>query len=204
MSCLSRLVGLVCAVVPGLLFLAFSARFFFLWPSLGFVVGPLYSLVSLITGIVCLYLGLTLLLESRPNEENVASINAIAETPVPAMLAPEPVAAPMPEPLAAPMPVAPLASETENSTSSIFAKTNEIGVEPQRPIDTPESRIRQLAATRPQWQATAPQLAHLANLNMGVADATARAMADNGDAQIQTGPNGETVYLFDLASENTR
>lgn len=194
MSCLSRLVGLICAFVPGLLFLAFSARFFFLWPELGFVIGPLYSLVSLITGIVCLYLGLSLLLANGEGEESVPVAEvapAISAPPTTVESAPEPVAAPLPEPL----PIMPAAPPEVAPTSSIFARAQEPDVAP----DTPESRIRQLAATRPGWQATAAQLAHLANLNMNVADATARAMASNGDAQIQTGPNGETVYVFDLA-----
>ena len=129
MSCLSRLVGLICVIVPGLLFLAFSARFFFLWPHLGFVVGPLYSLVSLVTGIVCLYLGLGLLLGQKEREENASAVGssvvgAIPESPrraatsdivsnsaraesivsEPTVSEPvisELVAAPLPEPLAA-------------------------------------------------------------------------------------------------------
>ena len=217
MSCLSRLVGLICALLPGLLFLAFSARFFFLWPRLGFVVGPLYSFVSLVTGAICLYLGLSLLFDAHAREENATAVdempqvaNNILAAPE---LAPEPVAAPMP--VAASEPVAMSeqpALQSVHSAPSIFAQNqdtsdaialNSTAPAASAPVDTPEARIRRLAATRPNWRVTAPQLAQLANLNMGVADATAREMARNGDAQIQTGSQGETVYLFNLAGENS-
>ena len=221
MSCLSRLVGLICVIVPGLLFLAFSARFFFLWPRLGFVVGPLYSLVSLITGIVCLYLGLSLLLGQKEREENASALGSSATEAMPELpriasssnsassasaelpIA-ELVAAPLPEPLAARtgdsyddayIEAAPQTLESAPAATSIFSKQSESDAR----LDTPETRIRRLAATRPAWQVTAPQLAQLANLGLSVTDATARAMARNGDAQIQSGPNGETVYFFDLA-----
>ena len=197
MSCLSRLLGLICAVVPGLLFLAFSVRFFTLWPDLGFVTGPLYSLVSFITGAICLYLGVSILFAGNKNED-VAPIAATAPELSPETvryLAPEPVAAPMPDPL---QPI--LTTQNTEAPSSIFAKSTDEGFAPVVPAETPESRIRQLAATRPNWQVTAAQLAHLANLNMGVADATAREMVNRGTAQVQTGPNGETIYVFDLTT----
>ncbi len=197
MSCLSRLLGLICAVVPGLLFLAFSVRFFTLWPDLGFVTGPLYSLVSLITGAICVYLGVSILFAGNNNEET-ATIAATAPelTPEPTRyVAPEPVAAAMPEPL---QPVFP--PQNVEAPSSIFAKSTSEEPVLAAPNESPESRIRQLAATRPNWQVTAAQLAHLANLNMGVADATAREMVNRGTAQLQTGPNGETIYVFDLAN----
>lgn len=193
------LLGLICAVVPGLLFLAFSVRFFTLWPDLGFVTGPLYSLISFVTGAICLYLGVSILFASNKNEET-ATIAATPPELVPATVqyvAPEPVAAPMPEPL---QPVLPL--QNVEATSSIFAKPTDEELAPIAPIETPESRIRQLAATRPNWQVTAAQLAHLANLNMGVADATAREMVNRGTAQVQTGPNGETIYVFDMAIQS--
>ena len=197
MSCFSRLLGLICAVVPGLLFLAFSVRFFTLWPDLGFVTGPLYSLVSFVTGAICLWLGVSILFAS--NNEDANSIAATApelRTEPVQYVAPEPVAepvaAPVPEPL---QPILP--SQNVEAPASIFAKST--GEEPA-PIETPESRIRQLAATRPHWQVTSAQLAHLANLNMGVADATAREMVNRGTAQMQIGPNGETIYVFDLAN----
>ena len=197
MSCLSRLVGLICALVPGLLFLAFSARFFFLWPQLGFVVGPLYSLVSLVTGATCLYLGLSLLFDSHAREANAFAVDETPEVVNNIFAAPEPVAAPVPEPL--------IASEqpSQNVNSAPSIAPNQTDSELTAPVesalvDTPEARIRQLAATRPGWQVTAAQLALLANLNMGVADATAREMARNGDASIDTGPNGETIYIFDV------
>ncbi len=197
MSCFSRLLGLICAVVPGLLFLAFSVRFFTLWPDLGFVTGPLYSLASFVTGAICLYLGVSILFAGNQNEEN-ATIAATAPEPAPETVqyvVPEPVAAPMPEPL---QPV--LAPRNVEAQSSIFAKSTDEAPVTVAPIETPESRIRQLASTRPHWQVTAAQLAHLANLNMGVADATAREMVSRGMAQLQTGPNGETIYVFDLAN----
>lgn len=202
MSCLSRLLGLICAVVPGLLFLAFSARFFVLWPQLGYVIGPLYSLVSFVTGAICLYLGVSILFgKSRPEQLSLPAVAAPATAQLVAAepFVSEPVPAPLPEPLLA----APLVSEYSTS-ASIFAESNEVvmseAVTPAgKPLDTPEIRIRQLALGRSNWQVTAAQLAHLTNLNMGVADAAAREMVRNGEAQLLTGPNGETVYLFDLA-----
>ena len=214
MSCFSRLLGLICALVPGVLFLAFSVRFFQLWPELGYITGPIYSLLSFITGLVCLYLGVSILFgRDQPQpEENATTNNAAPQMPVASeSLAPEPVE---PAPLrAAPLPVieAPAPSEPATpatpATQSIFAATDEAAVDTPdmakpvaaAPVDTPEARIRQLASTRPQWQVTAPQLAQLSNLNMAVADATARAMVGRGEAQLQTGPNGETIYIFDLA-----
>ena len=217
MSCFSRLLGLICALVPGLLFLAFSVRFVQLWPDLGYVTGPLYSLLSFITGAICLYLGVTILFGRDQPEEPATPVNTAPETSA----APVPVASETAEPAplrAAPLPmeaptevpareaVEPPSFTTSPAPQSIFANTDDApAVAPivaPAPVDTPETRIRQLASTRPQWRVTAPQLAQLANLNMGVADATAREMVARGQAQMQTGPNGETVYLFDLADSN--
>ena len=200
MSCLSRLLGLICAVLPGLLFLSFSVRFFQMWPELGFITGPLYSLASLVTGALCLYLGVSLVFARDKSADDDSASAPISET-IATQAAPEPRPAPMPEPLQAtplPVPLQKAPSETAAPTSSVFAASP--GEADSAPLDTPEQRIRRLAATRPQWQATAPQLAQLGNLSLSVADATAREMVSRGDAQLQTGPNGETIYLFDLAS----
>lgn len=208
MSCFSRLLGLICAVVPGLLFLAFSVLFFTRWSQLGMVTGPLYSLVSFITGAVCLYLGIGILFGRDRNEEPVTT-NETPQTPAldaPVFVESVVQAKPM---QAAPLPIIEAAepvradAATPSPTQSIFA-SSETATAPapavSAPPDTPEMRIRQLAQTRSNWKVTAPQLAQLANLNMGVADATARAMVNNGHAQMQIGPNGETIYIFDLAS----
>ena len=219
MSCFSRLLGLICAVLPGLLFLAFSALFFTKWPQLGYVAGPLYSLVSLITGGVCLYLGIGILFDRDHTPELVADQtpqSIEASTPVaieaqPLQAAPLPttplVAAPLPT---TPLAAAPLATEIVEPPRAVATGVDAATPPESSPIatekapaatppDSPERRIRRLASTRPQWQVTAPQLAHMANLNMAVADATAREMASNGQAQLQAGPHGETVYVFDLA-----
>ena len=204
MSCLSRLLGLICAVVPGLLFLAFSVRFFQLWPELGFITGPLYSLVSFTTGAICLYLGISILFGGDHRDESAPVLTSTSEAPTPeSSTLQAPVVAEMAPLQAAPLPIEapPLdAAPVEQPaplTQSIFSKAQQ-----SVPLDTPEARIRRLAATRPQWQVTAPQLAQLTNLNMAVVDATAREMVNNGSAHMQTGPNGETVYIFDLADDN--
>ncbi len=202
MSCLSRLFGLICAVVPGLLFLALAVMLFPRWAELGLVTGFFYSLVSLITGAVCLYLGLGILFGRDRAEEPAPLLDTALESPV--VTAPayqesarEMVAAPLPKTLSAPEPAPTIAKEPA-PTRSIFAKTDDASA----PLDTPASRIRQLAATRPDWQVTAPQLAQMTNLNMNIADATAREMVNQGEARVQTGPNGETIYIFDMAREN--
>ena len=198
MSCFSRLLGLICAVVPGLLFLAFSVLFFTRWPQLGYPTGPLYSLASLVTGAVCLYLGFGILFGRDREPEPLVTDQA---APVAALGAPV-VAASIVE--AQPLQAAPLPTEAM-PTAATDAATAPPPLELTKAapvsaaLETPETRIRQLASTRPQWQVTAPQLAHMANINMAVADATAREMASNGQAQLQTGPNGETIYIFDLA-----
>ena len=200
MSCFSRLLGFICAVVPGLLFLAFSALFFTLWPRLGPVAGPLYSLASFVTGAVCLYLGVGIVFGRDHNEESAISVDVAPQT----LASNAPVAEPVIEaaPLqAAPLPIieaaAPIFADAATPPLPISGAT-EIASN-SAPPDSPETRIRQLAQTRPNWRVTAPQLAHAANLNMGVADATARQMVNNGQAQMQIGPNGETIYIFDLA-----
>lgn len=192
MSCFSRLLGLVCAVLPGLLFLAFSVLFFQRWPQLGPITGPLYSLASFVTGAVCLYLGVAILFGRDQTDETsvpiVASSLAIAQNVAeykPMQAAPLPVLDEA-APTAATAPASPSLVSTEKAAA---------------PLDSPEMRIRQMARTRPNWQVTAPQLAHLTNLNMAVADATARQMVSDGNAQMQFGPNGETVYIFDLAND---
>ncbi len=200
MSCFSRLLGLICAVLPGLLFLAFSVLFFQRWTQLGLVTGPLYSVASLITGAVCLYLGIGILFGRDHAEEPETIANSVPQ-------AVAPVVAPVIEqkPLqAAPLPIIEAAAESvrpEATTQSIFASTDEAPAPVAVPLDSPETRIRQLAQKRPNWQVTAPQLAQLTNLNMAVADATAREMVESGHAQMQTGPSGETIYIFDLTNE---
>ena len=221
MSCFSRLLGLLCAVVPGLLFLAFSALFFTRWPQLGFVTGPLYSLASFITGAVCLYLGIGILFGRDRKDESAAVAPQTLASNAPVANAPianAPVAnAPIIEttPLqAAPLPVVetvaiakPPGDDAATSPPSVADSTEIVATEIDAtevvavpaPPDSPEMRIRQLAKTRPNWRVSAPQLAHAANLNLGVADATAREMVNSGQAQLQIGPNGETIYIFDLA-----
>lgn len=199
MSCLSRLLGLICAIVPGLFFLGFSVLFFQRWPQLGLVIGPLYSLASLVTGAVCLYLGANILFERDKTEEIAVPISSHSQTSPLVVAQPQLEAKPLqaaPLPVSAATPPEPVEADEPAPAPSIF-----ISKEPTpAPLDSPEARIRQLAQTRPNWQVTAPQLAHLTNLNMAVADATARAMAQNGQAQMQVGPNGETIYIFDLAN----
>ncbi len=220
MSCFSRLLGLICAVVPGLLFLAFSALFFVRWPQLGYVTGPLYSLLSLVTGAVCLYLGIGILFgrdattEADANRtpqivDSSAPAATSAVTPAatpdvtPAVIeAPALQAAPLPTEIIEPPRASAMPAEATPETvvsEPQAAVTIEKAPAPVR-LDSPEIRIRQLASTRPNWQVTAPQLAHMANINMAVADATAREMASNGQAELRTGPNGETVYIFDLTN----
>lgn len=203
MSCFSRLLGLICAVVPGLLFLAFSVLFVTLWPRLGLVTGSLYSLASFVTGAVCLYLGIGILFGRDRKETDVAAENFPPPTVnAPAVSQPsleaQPLqAAPLPV-LEAAQPIAPepIADDAATSTPPVpDASVETFATAP----DSPEIRIRQLAVARPNWRVTAPQLAHATNLNMGVADAAARAMVNNGQAQIEIGPGGETIYIFDLA-----
>ena len=206
MSCFTRLLGLICAVVPGLLFLAFSALFFTMWPRLGMVIGPLYSLASFVTGAVCLYLGVGILFGRDRKDETAASVDVAPQTLAPSTTI---IAQPLTEtkPLqAAPLPVAEVAEPViadevpPAAATSVRLVSDEISmIAVPAPPDSPEIRIRQLAKTRPQWRVTAPQLAHSTNLKLAVADETAREMADNGQAQIETGPNGETIYIFDLA-----
>ena len=191
MSCLSRLLGLFLAIVPGLLFLVFSVLFFQRWPQLGMVTGPLYSLANFVTGAVCLYLGVKILF-ARDKTDEIATPD-VGPAPVIARDMPEakPMqAAPLPV-LPEPMPLAATAPEPPVALAKEAVVT---------PLDSPEIRIRHIAMSRPNWRVTAPQLAHLTNLNMAVADATARQMVSDGNAQMQTGPNGETVYVFDLTA----
>ena len=203
---IARILGLICALVPGLGFLALSVMLFPRWLELGPITGPFYSLVSFSTGAICLYLGLSILF-GRDAAEEPPSANAMPNATPDATLAsavysepavPELQAAPLPDlaDIAPPAPVQPAPAQPAPVTQSIFSQ-------PETPVvvPTPESRIRQMAATRPNWRVTAPQLAQLTNLNMGIADATARQMVSEGQAQMQTGPNGEIVYLFDLASQ---
>lgn len=192
MSCLFRLLGLICAVLPGLLFLAFSVLFFQRWPLLGMVTGPLYSFVSFATGAVCLYLGVGILFGRDQTDE--PTIPIVAPAPVIAQNIAED------KPMqAAPLPVIadPIQTVATPPAPPVVVSTEKVPA----PLDSPEMRICQLARTRPNWQVTAPQLAHLTNLNMAVADATARQMVSDGNAQMQTGPNGEVIYIFDLANE---
>lgn len=192
MSFLSRLLGLLCAVVPGLIFLTFSILFIQRWPQLGMPTGPLYSLASFVTGAACLYLGMGILFGRDEIEET--TIPVVDAAPVVAQNIPE--SKPM---QAAPLPVIaePVQQVATAPAPPVLVSTEKVAA----PLDSPEIRIRQLARTRPNWQVTAPQLAHSTNLNMAVADATARQMVSDGNAQMQTGPNGEIIYIFDLANE---
>ena len=193
MSCLSRLLGLVCAIVPGLGFLVFSVLMVQRWPDLGLGKGLLYSLMCAITGAVCLYLGLAVLFGR--NHREVAPELPTPELPTPIVsIAKSITAAPGTQSIFAEP------SETVPVETAPFETASPLSV---APADTPEARIRRLASTRPGWQITAPQLAQLANLGLSVTDATARQMAQRGEGvEILSGPNGEVVYQFDLSDRN--
>ena len=207
MSCLSRLLGLVCAIVPGLGLLIFSVLMVQRWPDLGLAKGLLYSLMCAITGAVCLYLGLAMLF-GRNRREVAPAVAPELERPTPIVPAPEISAAPT-TPLVTPSIFAEPSQTALTETTTLDTATLETApsqLAPRAPIasaDTPEARIRRLASTRPGWQITAPQLAQLANLGLSVTDATARHMAQSGQGvAILSGPNGEVVYQFDVSDHS--
>ncbi len=165
--------------------------------------GPLYSVASLITGAVCLYLGIGILFGRDQAEEPATIAHSDAQVVSPIAVEAATEAKPL---QAAPLPVvAEIVAEPvrpKPTTQSIFASPDAAPAPPAPSLDSPEIRIRQLAQTRPNWQVTAPQLAQMTNLNMAIADSTAREMVSGGHAQMQVGPNGETIYIFNLATNS--
>lgn len=167
MSCLSRIFGLLFSLIPGLGSLFFSVLLIGKWPELGWSKGAFYSVLSAITGWVCLYLGIAILF-ARGHAPTANS---------PALTAPAAVDNANPLSISA-------------ASQSLFATT-------ETALDSPEARIRQVAQARPGLQVSAPELAQLANLDVGVAEATARLMARNGEnIELRAGERGETVYVF--------
>lgn len=188
MSCLSRLFGLVCALVPGLGLLILSVALASRWPELG-AKGPLYSFFCAVTGAVCLFLGATLLFGRNRTEPKMAPLAAPLARPV------APVVTEKSAPNATARP------RDASANTSIFAEAADASPRAEtlraEALDSPEVRIAQLARARPGWRGNAPQLAQLTNLSLGVAEATARSMAQNGaGVQMVSGDAGETIFVL--------
>lgn len=204
MSCLSRLFGLIFALVPGLGLLALSLLLVGRWPEVGLSKGVLYSLLSAITGTVCLYLGIAIVFARGRAEPEALPLAAAPRAAIePPLAALEVSSAPQSPPAQRPLQAATLEElQSAPPTQSIFADAQDAAPAIEAEIvnvvaDSPEARIRQVARTRPGWQGSAPQLAQLTNLSLGVTDATARSMAQNGaGVAVKTGAQGETIYVL--------
>ena len=199
MSCLSRLFGLIVALVPGLGSLFLALALVGRWGELGLPKGALYSLLCAVTGAVCLFLGGAILFgRGRAHTEAASGAPAVSASGAPTTVVLDKSA---PVPNAAQQSIFADAQTAPPSAMAQGAAPAENA--PASALDSPASRIAQLGRSRPGWRGNAPQLAQLCNLSLGVAEATARSMAGNGEGvMLLTGENGEAIFVLTPGLDN--